>query len=123
MDTFKYLGRIMSSDDSNCTSVDWNLHRVQSKWGRLSHLFGHEGAENRTSVRFYVSVVQSVLYLFQTKKSTFSTCALILVHYKLVHSFSQPIFSLFSHLNSALHNLIIDLCSALKTIHLFISLI
>ena len=36
------------------------------------------------------------------------------MHYKVVHYFSQPIFSLFSHLNSAQHNLVIELCCALK---------
>ena len=30
-----------------------------------------------------------------------------------MHYLSQPIFSLFSHLNSAIHNLVIELCSAL----------
>ena len=56
------------------------------------------------------------LDLVQPKTSTFSTHALVWVHYKVVHKISQPIFSLFSHLNSALHNLVIELCSALKTI-------
>ena len=31
-----------------------------------------------------------------------------------MHQFSQPIFSLFSHSNSALHNLVIELCCELK---------
>ena len=31
----------------------------------------------------------------------------------------QPIFSLFSHLNSAQHNLVIELCRALKIIQFF----
>ena len=39
--------------------------------------------------------------LFQPKTSTFSTRALILVHFKTVHYFSQPIFSLFSYLKHA----------------------
>ena len=39
--------------------------------------------------------------------SGIQSCALLL----------KPIFSLFSHLNSALHNLVIEFCSALKTIH------
>ena len=44
--------------------------------------------------------------------SNFSTNALIWVHFKTMHWFSQQMFSLFSHLNSAQHNLVIELCSA-----------
>ena len=52
--------------------------------------------------------------LFQPKTSTFSTRALIWVHFETVHWVSQLIFSLFSHLKNALHNLAVELCSALK---------
>ena len=52
--------------------------------------------------------------LFQPKTSTCSTLALIQMHFKTVHQFSQPIFSLFSHLKNTLHNLVISLCSTLK---------
>ena len=37
-----------------------------------------------------------------------------------MHSFFQPIFSLFSHLNSALQNLVIELYSALKIFKIYI---
>ena len=50
--------------------------------------------------------------LFQPKTSTFSTGALIWVHFKTVRYFSQPIFRLFSYLTNALHNLVIELCIA-----------
>ena len=51
--------------------------------------------------------------MFQPKTSTFSTRTLIWVHFKTVHKFSQPIFSLFSYLKNVLHNLVIELCRAL----------
>ena len=38
---------------------------------------------------------------------------------KVVHQFSQPLFSLFSHLFSVRHNLVIGLCSAIKTVENF----
>ena len=67
----------------------------------------------------------TILDLFQPKTSTFSTRALISVHLKTVRYFSQPIFSLFSYLKNALHNLVIELCSALfffkNIVHLSIS--
>ena len=52
--------------------------------------------------------------LVQPKMSHFSTRALISVNCKFVHRFSQLIFILSSHLNSALQNLVIELCRALK---------
>ena len=52
--------------------------------------------------------------LFQPKTSTFSIHSLIWVHFKNEHYFSQPIFSLISYLKNALHNLVIELCIALK---------
>ena len=42
-----------------------------------------------------------ILDLFQPKTDHFSAHALILVHFKTVHYFSQPIFSLFSYLKNA----------------------
>ena len=61
--------------------------------------------------------------LVQPKTSIFSTHALIRVHFKVVHWFSQPIFSLFLHLNSALHNVVIELCSALELLHKYLTVI
>ena len=45
------------------------------------------------------------------------TRALIWVHYKVVHKLFKPTFRLFSHLNSAWHNLVIGFCCELKIIH------
>ena len=44
---------------------------------------------------------QGTTDLFHPKTSTFSTRALIWVHFKTVHYFSQSIFSLFSYLKNA----------------------
>ena len=51
--------------------------------------------------------------VFQTKTSPFSTHHIILVHYKVLGQVSQPISLLFSYLNSAQHDLVIELCRAL----------
>ena len=50
--------------------------------------------------------------LFQAKTDLFFTRAFISVHFKTVHYFSQPFFSLFSYLKNAQHNLVIGLCLA-----------
>ena len=55
---------------------------------------------------------ETVYNLFQPMTDLFSTRALIWVHFKTVHYFSQPIFGLFSYLKNAQHNLVIELCRA-----------
>ena len=49
----------------------------------------------------------------------FSTRTLILVHFITVQYFYQPIFSLFSNIKNALHNLVIDLGSAQKMFQIY----
>ena len=41
--------------------MERNLRRAQGKWGRLEKILGREGAYNRASVRFYITVVKAVL--------------------------------------------------------------
>ena len=48
-------------DDSYWTVIFRNRQREQGKWGRFSFLLGWEGADTRTSGRFYMEVVQCVL--------------------------------------------------------------
>ena len=43
VDEFKYLGRMMSFDDSDWPAIVWNLQREQRKWVWLSHLLRREG--------------------------------------------------------------------------------
>ena len=59
------------------------------------------GMDYSKLIQFQTSLIND---LFQPKMSTFSTRVLIWVRYKVVHQFSQLIFSFFSYLNSALHN-------------------
>ena len=51
----------MFFDDSDWTAVFWYLHIERRKWGRFSQLFVQKGSDTRTSWRFYVAVVQSVM--------------------------------------------------------------
>ena len=48
-----------------------------------------------------INKVTSKWDLFQPKTVTFSTLTLILVHFKTVHYFSQPSFSLLSYLKNS----------------------
>ena len=54
---------MLSFDDSDWPAIFSNLQRVLMKWESFSHLLGQEGDDIRTSGRFYVAVVQSVLLL------------------------------------------------------------
>ena len=62
-DNFKYPCRIMTLDDSDWPVVSRNLQREQRKPGRFYHLLVHEGENTRSSGRFYMAVVQSVMIL------------------------------------------------------------
>ena len=64
--SLRYLGRTLFSTEGNWAEVEWNLWRAWGKWGRLMKIFGREGADNRTTGRFYMEVVQAVL-LFGSK--------------------------------------------------------
>ena len=75
------------------------------------------------NILLLIKMSSSALDLFQPKTDLFSTRALIWVHFKTVRYFSQPIFRLFSYLKNALHNLVIELCSALNFFQIYITVI
>ena len=91
-----------------CSEMQWTKS-LKHLW--FFHLFDFK------HIRFilFCVVFQQLVHddLFQPKTVLFSTRALIWVHFKTVRYFYQPIFRLFSYLKNALHNLVIELCSAL----------
>ena len=58
---FKYLGRILPSENSDCPAVSGNIFKVRQKWGKLSCMLIREGSYHWTSRRLYLSVLQYVL--------------------------------------------------------------
>ena len=60
VDTCNYLGRMLYFNDRNWPVVENNLQRARMKWGQFSCMLCQEGANIRTSGRFYMVVVQSV---------------------------------------------------------------
>jgi hypothetical protein len=58
---FKYLGRILSDDDSDEAAVARNLKRARQKWGMIGRVLSRKGADPKSMARFYMAVVQSVL--------------------------------------------------------------
>ena len=61
VDIFKYLGRMLSSLDSDWPAVHRNLSRARQRWGSVSRVLAREGANPRISGMFYKAVVQTVL--------------------------------------------------------------
>lgn len=58
---FRYLGRVLSSDDKDLTTMERNLTRARYTWARFSKVLCRAGAEPRKMASFYRAVVQSVL--------------------------------------------------------------
>ena len=61
VEVFKYLGRLMSMDDSDMWAVYYNLNKARKSWRMLSHLVRSENLTPRQSKMFYKAVVQAVL--------------------------------------------------------------
>ena len=82
---FKYLGRILTATDDDWPAVVGNPGKAKRSWGRLSRMFGKEGADPKVSRAFYISVTQAVL-LFGSK-----TCVLTLQIEKALDSFQSRV--------------------------------
>ncbi len=57
----KYLGQIISHDDSDLPACVRNIQQARQKWGDLSKLLRREGASSALSARFYLVIVSAVL--------------------------------------------------------------
>jgi hypothetical protein len=58
---FRYLGRPISSQDSDWPAVYYNLKKARKRWARVSRVLTREGADSRVCGMFYKAVVQSIL--------------------------------------------------------------
>ena len=72
--------------------------------------------ENHREGRAWMVYKNDVTYRVHPKTSPFSTRHPISANYKVVIQLSQPIFLSLSYLNSARHNLVIELCRALNVL-------
>jgi hypothetical protein len=57
---FKYLGRILSDNDSDEACVERNLKRAKGKWGMICRILSSEDASPKVMGTFYKTIVQSV---------------------------------------------------------------
>ena len=61
VDHFKYLGRIVTSDDDDALTVRSNIHKARARWSRVSRVLARDGANPKVSAMFYKTIAQSVL--------------------------------------------------------------
>ena len=58
---FRYLGRIISKDDTDDSAAYTRLQKAKQVWGRFSTLLRTDGASVLTMSRFYRTVIQQTL--------------------------------------------------------------
>ena len=61
VNSFRYLGQVISATDNDWTAVVNNLSRARAVWGRMTRILSREGAALQVSGFFFKSVVQAVL--------------------------------------------------------------
>ena len=61
VDSFKYLGRVLSYDDCDTPAIRRNLKRAQAVWGRISIIVPKECVPLSVAGMFYQAVVAAVL--------------------------------------------------------------
>jgi hypothetical protein len=61
VDSFRYLGRILTANGEDQLAVSYNLCKARKSWRRIQPILCHQGATPRTSGNFYKEVVQAVL--------------------------------------------------------------
>ena len=58
---FKYLGRVVKSNDDDRPAMKANMKKARAAWGRISGILTREGANPKAMASFYKAIVQSVL--------------------------------------------------------------
>jgi hypothetical protein len=61
VDTFKYLGRPIASNDDDWPALYRNIPRARRRWGMVRRVLTREGATPAISGMFYKAIVQSIL--------------------------------------------------------------
>ena len=61
VNSFKYLGRILTAEDKEWPAVVGNLKKVQNSWARLTRILGQEGGKPRVSGIFFKTVLWAVI--------------------------------------------------------------
>ena len=58
---FKYLGRVLSDDDSDSLCIENNLKKARGQWNKIAKILKREEASAKCMAKFYITVIQAVL--------------------------------------------------------------
>ena len=61
VNSFKYLGQVISETDNECPAVVRNLSQARAVWSRISRILIREGERPQVSGFFFKALIQSVL--------------------------------------------------------------
>jgi hypothetical protein len=61
VDSFRYLGRILTATGDDSLAVVFNLKKARTTWRRIQTILRHPGSDPKTSANFYKAVVQAIL--------------------------------------------------------------
>jgi hypothetical protein len=61
VETFRYLGRLLASNNSDWPTLYYNLKKAQKRWGMVARVLVQDGASARCMGLFYKAIVQAVL--------------------------------------------------------------
>jgi hypothetical protein len=61
VETFRYLERLLASNNSDWPTIYYNLKKAQARWGMISRVLERDGASPKAMGMFYKAVVQAVL--------------------------------------------------------------
>ena len=71
VESFRYLGRLLTTSESEWTMVQANLQKSRNIWARIVRVWIRKGTTLHPSVTFYKVVVQSVfIYTEETRVAT-----------------------------------------------------
>jgi hypothetical protein len=85
VDTFKYLGRMLSATSNDTPAIQHNIMKAKKTWGRIRTLLKREGADKRTATNFYKAIVQStLLYASETWQTTQDALQPLMVFHNMV---------------------------------------
>jgi hypothetical protein len=60
VNTFRYLGRILTYRDSDWLAARSNLTKAKQRWGTISRVLARESASPRVSAIFYKAAIQTI---------------------------------------------------------------
>jgi hypothetical protein len=72
---YKYLGHLLSADDTDNAAVSFNISKATHTWFRMYRILSSDGADSKTMAHFYLAVFQAKL-LYGSETWVLSRCLL-----------------------------------------------